>query len=222
MIELQGIEKSYRTRHGVRPVIRPTNLAFYRGANTAVLGLNGAGKSTLLRLIAGVEKPDRGKVLKDVTVSSPLGVTGGFSGNLTGAENLKFICRIYGLDLAETTAFVREFSELGPYFNEPIGAYSSGMKARLMFGVSMAIDFQVYLIDEGLSVGDSSFRWKCQEAFAARRSRSDIIMTSHSMSTIRDFCTTAVVIDDGHVVPFQDLDAAEEYYMEVLAKRAAS
>lgn len=219
MIELRGIEKAYRTRHGLRPVIRPTNLVFYRGSNTAVLGLNGAGKSTLLRLIAGVERPDRGKVIKDVTVSSPLGLAGAFNGSLTGAENLKFVCRIYGLDIRETTEFVRDFSELGPYFYEPVASYSSGMRARLMFGLSMAVDFQVYLIDEGLSVGDASFRQKCQDAFAARRSRSDLIMTSHSMSTIRDFCSTAVVIDDGHVVPFQDLDAAEEYYMEVLARR---
>jgi len=222
MIELLGVQKSYRTRHGMRPVIRPTNLAFYRGANTAVLGLNGAGKSTLLRLIAGVERPDRGKIRRDVTVSSPLGVTGAFSGNLTGAENLRFVCRIYGLDLAQTTAFVREFSELGPYFYEPISSYSSGMRARLMFGLSMAVDFQVYLIDEGLSVGDASFRRKCQEVFSSRRSRSDLIMTSHSMSTIREFCTTAVVIDDGHVVPFQDLDAAEDFYQEILARRGAS
>lgn len=221
MIELLGVEKSYHTRHGLRPIIRPTNLAIYRGANTAVLGLNGAGKSTLLRLISGVERPTRGKIVKDVTVSSPLGLTGAFSGNLTGAQNLKFVCRIYELDIAETTDFVRDFSELGPYFYEPINTYSSGMRARLLFGLSMAIDFQVYIIDEGLSVGDAAFRRKCRDAFAARRSRSDLIMTSHSMSTIRDFCTTAVVIDDGHVVPFQDLDAAEEFYMEVLARRRA-
>jgi len=221
MIELRGIEKFYRTRHGLRPVIRPTDLIFYRGSNTAVLGLNGAGKSTLLRMIAGVERPDRGKVIRNVTVSSPLGLTGAFNPALTGAENLKFVCRIYGLDIKETTEFVRDFSELGPYFYEPISSYSSGMRARLLFGLSMAVDFQVYLIDEGLSVGDASFRQKCQDAFAERRSRSDLIMTSHSMSTIRDFCSTAVVIDDGHVVPFQDLDAAEEYYMEVLARRLA-
>ncbi len=220
MIELRGVQKSYRTKYGWRPVIRPTNLVFYRGSNTAVLGLNGAGKSTLMRLIGGVERPDRGKVVRNVTVSSPMGVTGGFSGNLTGAENLKFICRIYNLDIRETTEFVRDFSELGPYFYEPISSYSSGMKARLMFGLNMAIDFQVYLIDEGLSVGDAAFRRKCQEAFAERRSRSDLIMTSHSMSTIREFCTSAVVVDEGQVVPFQDLDAAEEYYMEVLARRS--
>lgn len=221
MIELRGIEKSYRTRHGMRPVIRPTDLIFYRGANTAVLGLNGAGKSTLLRLIGGVERPDRGEVIKSVSVSSPLGIGGAFNGSLTGAENLKFVCRIYELDLEETTDFVRDFAELGPYFYEPTNTYSSGMRSRLNFAISMSIDFQVYLIDEGLSAGDASFKRKCQDAFARRRSRSDLIMTSHSMSTIRDFCTTAVVMDEGQVVPFQDLDAAEDYYMEILARRMA-
>lgn len=221
MIELKGIEKSYRTRHGMRPVIRPTDLIFYRGANTAVLGLNGAGKSTLLRLIGGVERPDRGEVIKTVRVSSPLGIGGAFNGQLTGAENLKFICRIYELDLEETTDFVRDFAELGPYFYEPTNTYSSGMRARLNFAISMSIDFQVYLIDEGLSAGDASFRRKCQDAFARRKSRSDLIMTSHSMSMIREFCTTAVVVDEGQVVPFQDLDAAEDYYMEILARRMA-
>lgn len=219
MIELQGVAKSYRTRHGVRPIIKPTDLVFYRGANTAVLGLNGAGKSTLLRLIGGVERPDSGRVLRSVKVSSPLGVTSAFSGHLTAAENLKFVCRIYGLDFEETTDFVRDFTELGAYFDEPIKTYSSGMRARLMFGLSMAIDYEVYLIDEGLSTGDAAFRLKAQEAFARRKSRADLIMTSHSMSTIRDFCNTAVVIDEGAVVPFQDLDAAEEYYMEILARR---
>lgn len=219
MIALQGVEKFYRTRHGLRPIIKRTDLVLHRGTNTAVLGVNGAGKSTLLRLIGGVERPTKGKVVRDVTVSSPLGVTAAFSGNLTGAENLKFVSRIYGLDLEEITDFVRDFADLGPYFYEPISDYSSGMRARLMFGLSMAVDFQVYLIDEGLSVGDAAFRKKAQEAFERRRARSDLIMTSHSMSTIREFCSSALVLDEGHVVPFQDLDAAEEYYMEVLAKR---
>ena len=222
MIELTGVEKSYRTRHGLRPVIRPTDLVFYRGASTAVLGLNGAGKSTLLRLISGVERPDRGVVRREVTVSSPLGLTGSFSSSLTGAENLRFVCRIYGIDVAETTAFVREFTELGPYFYEPISTYSSGMRARLAFGLSMAVDFQVYVIDEGLSVGDAAFRRKCQDAFNDRRSRSDVIMTSHSMSTIREFCSRAVVMDNGNAVPFENLDAAEEYYMEIVAKGRAA
>ena len=222
MIELIGVEKSYRTRHGVKPIIRPTNLAFYRGTSTAILGVNGAGKSTLVRLIGGVERPDQGQIVKTVTVSSPLGLSGAFNGSLTGAENLKFVCRIYGLDIPSTTDFVRSFSELGPYFYEPINTYSSGMRARLMFGLNMALDFQVYLIDEALSVGDAAFRRKCQDAFEERRSRSDVIMTSHSMSTIRDFCTAAVVVDEGVVVPFQDLDAAEEYYMDIVARKEAA
>lgn len=222
MIELIGVEKTYRTRHGPKPVIRSTSMAFYRGTSTAILGINGAGKSTLVRLIGGIERPDQGRIIKTVTVSSPMGLSGSFTGTMTGAENLKFVCRIYGLDIAETTDFVRSFSELGPYFYEPINTYSSGMRARLMFGLNMALDFQVYLIDEGLSVGDAAFRRKCQDAFEERRARSDVIMTSHSMSTIRDFCNAAVVVDEGAVVPFQDLDAAEEYYMDIVARKEAA
>ncbi|WP_122467519.1 ABC transporter ATP-binding protein [Brevundimonas lutea] len=219
MIELVDIEKTYNTRYGVKRVIKPTNLAFYRGASTAVLGLNGAGKSTLLRMIGGVEKPDRGKVVKTVTVSPPLGITNTFNGALTGAENLKFVCRLYDIDIKRAEAFVEDFADLGPYFHEPVRTYSSGMRGRLAFGMSMAVDFQVYLIDEGLSAGDARFRQKSRDAFERRKSRSDIIMTSHNMNTIRDFCTRAVVIDDGNVTPFEDLDAAEEFYMEVVARR---
>jgi len=141
---------------------------------------------------------------------------------MTGAENLKFVCRIYRKDVEEVTAFVREFTELGPYFYEPIDNYSSGMRSRLSFALSLAVDFQVYVIDEGLSVGDAAFRRKAQEAFAERRARSDIIMTSHSMSTIREFCTRAVVMDRGEAVPFESLDAAEDYYMEIVARGRAA
>lgn len=222
MIELVGVEKSYPTRQGRRPIIRPTDLVFYRGSSTAVLGLNGAGKSTLLRLISGVERPDKGEIRRSVTVSSPLGLSGAFHGAMTGAENLKFVCRIYDKDLEETTAFVREFTELGPYFHEPIASYSSGMRSRLSFALSLAVDFQVYVIDEGLSVGDAAFRRKAQEAFAERRARSDIIMTSHSTSTIREFCSRAVVMDRGRAVPFESLDAAEDYYMEIVARGRAA
>lgn len=219
MIELQKVEKSYRTRSGRRTIIQPTDLTFYRGASTAILGLNGAGKSTLIRLISGVERPDKGKVRRHVRTSWPLGLANSFAGQMNGLENLRFVCRIYNVNIEETIEFVREFSELGEYFYEPISSYSSGMRSRLAFGLSMAMDFQVYLIDEGLSVGDASFRQKCENLFNERRSRTDIIMTSHSMSTVRQFCTRAVVVDEGKVVPFEDLDAAEDYYMDVVKRR---
>lgn len=219
MIELIDIEKTFNTRYGVKQVIKPVSLAFYRGASTAILGLNGAGKSTLMRIIGGIDKPDRGTVRRDVTVSPPLGVTNAFNAALTGAENLKFICRLYGIDIREAEAFVEDFAELGPYFHEPVRTYSSGMKGRLAFGMSMAVDFQVYLIDEGMSAGDARFRQKSRDAFERRRSRSDIIMTSHNMGTIRDFCSRAVVMHDGVATPFEDLDAAEEFYMEVARRR---
>lgn len=219
MIALDRVEKSYRTRQGLRTIIKPTTLNFYRGASTAILGLNGAGKSTMIRLLAGIDKPTRGKITRNVSVSWPLGIASAFSGNMTGQENLRFVCRIYDRDIEATTDFVRDFAELGSWFYEPIRNYSSGMRQRLAFGLSMAVDFQCYLIDEGLSVGDASFQRKCRNVFEERRSRADLILTSHSMQTVREFCTRAVVIDDGHVIPFEDLDAAEDFYMDVVARR---
>lgn len=220
MIRLDNVEKSYATKGGRKTVIHPTTLIFDRGANTAILGLNGAGKSTMIRLLAGIERPDRGVIRRDVTVSWPLGLRAGFNNALTGAENLRFVCRIYDVGIDRVTDYVRDFSELGPYFWEPVSSYSAGMRSRLAFGLSMAVDFQVYLIDEGLSVGDASFKKKCRDVFEARRSRSNIILTSHSRGTIREYCTRAVVMDEGRAVPFEDLDAAEEYYMDIVARHS--
>jgi capsular polysaccharide transport system ATP-binding protein len=219
MIILDQVEKAYRTRHGMRNIIHPTSLQFYRGASTAILGLNGAGKSTMIRMLAQIDKPTRGKITRNVSVSWPLGLGGAFNGNMTGLENLRFVCRIYKRDLNEVIDFVRDFSELGSWFYEPIRTYSSGMRSRLSFGLSMAVDFQCYLIDEGLSVGDVSFKRKCRNIFEDRRSRADLILTSHSMSTVRQFCSRAVVIENGYVYPFEDLDAAEDFYMDVVARR---
>ena len=162
MIRLEKVQKAYNTKWGRRTIIQPTTLTFDRGANTAILGLNGAGKSTMIRLLAGIERPDKGYIRRDVTVSWPLGLTAGFNANLTGAENLKFICRLYDQDIARVTDFVRDFSELGAYFYEPVDSYSSGMRSRLAFGLSMAVDFQLYLIDEGLSAGDARNKKKKQ------------------------------------------------------------
>lgn len=220
MIELEGVTKSYRVRGGRRTVIHPTDLVIDRGESTAILGLNGAGKSTLVRLLAGTERPDRGRITRRGSISWPIGLANSFNGALTGHENLRFVCRLYGADIDETTDFVRDFAELGDYFYEPVSTYSSGMRGRLAFGLSMAVDFQLYLIDEGLSVGDAAFQRKCREAFEARSSRADVIMTSHSMPTIREFCSRALVLDEGRIYPFEDLDAAEEFYMDIVARRA--
>ena len=222
MIELIGIEKHYRMRSGaLRVVLDDIDATFERGRNYGILGLNGSGKSTLMRIIGGGERPNHGRVRKTVSVSWPLGLAPSFSGNLTGSENLRFVARIYDQDIDEVTAFVTEFAELGRYMDEPINTYSSGMRAKLAFGLSMALDFQVYLVDETLSVGDAAFQEKCKRVFEERAARSSLIVASHHAAVMRDYCQAAGVLERGKLLMFDDLQGAEEYYNEMIAKRAA-
>jgi len=212
MIKLQDVSKRYSTSKGVKTVLDSIDFTFVPGCNMGVLGRNGAGKSTLLRLLGGAELPTSGTVIRESSVSWPIGFGGGFHGRLTGKENLRFICRIYDADIPEVTAFVEEFSELGEYMDMPVNTYSSGMKAKLAFGLSMAIDFDFYLIDEITAVGDYKFQQKSNEEFARRKNRSTLIIVSHNTTTIRTHCDAAAVLDRGHLVKFDDVDSAITYY----------
>src|SRR5438132_3972726 len=179
MIHLIEVAKQYSTWAGDRIVLFPTSLTIPTDCGVAVLGRNGAGKSTLLRMIAGVEMPDTGRIVRTVSVSWPLGYGGGVNTSMTGRQNVRFIARINGTDEDEALAFVEDFAELGPYMDEPVGTYSSGMMGRLNFGISLAIDFDFYLIDEGVGAGDRWFQEKCAAAFAElRRKSSGILMVS--------------------------------------------
>ncbi len=213
MIYLIEVAKQYSTWAGDRIVLFPTSLTIPTNCGVAVLGRNGAGKSTLLRMIAGVEMPDRGRVVRTVSVSWPLGYGGGVSPHMTGRQNVRFIARINGVDEDEAIAFVEDFAELGPYMDEPVATYSSGMNGRLNFGISLAIDFDFYLIDEGVGTGDRWFRDKCAAAFAERRRRSSgILMVSHSPQTIEEYCDIGMVLYRGQLVPFSNLDDAVRFY----------
>ncbi len=212
MIHMIDVSKSYRTWAGDRVVLHPTTLSIPCDRGVAVLGRNGAGKSTLLRLIAGVEVPDQGTVLRTASLSWPLGHGGGISPNMTGRQNVRFIARVNDADQDATIRFVEDFAELGAYFDEPVNTYSSGMRARLSFGISLAIDFDCYLIDEATSVGDQWFRDKCAAAFAERRTRSGLLMVSHNPATIRQYCEIGLVLYRGQLVPFMDLDEAIHFY----------
>ena len=212
MIELRNLCKRYRTTRGVRTVLNNANAVFPPGRNMGILGRNGAGKSTLLRLIGGAELPTAGQVIRRASVSWPIGFSGGFHGSLTGRENLRFICRIYDADIRKVTAFVEEFAELGDYMEMPVNTYSSGMKARLAFGLSMAIDFAYYLIDEVTAVGDSSFKQKSQKEFEQRKDRSTLLVVSHSAATIREHCDAAAVLDGGRLTMFDDVESAITHY----------
>jgi capsular polysaccharide transport system ATP-binding protein len=213
MITMNGVSKSYSTRHGHRLVLDNVDLRIRKGEKIGIFGRNGSGKSTLIRLISGIEYPTSGQVSRSMTVSWPLAFTGAFQGGLTGMDNLRFICRIYGTSPEKVLPFVREFSELGDYLSEPVKAYSSGMRARLAFALSMAIDFDCFLIDEVIAVGDSKFHAKCRlELFENRKDRA-LIIASHDLNTIKEFCDKAVVITNGRVVSFTSIDDAIDNYL---------
>lgn len=177
-----------------------------------ILGLNGQGKSTLIRIISGAERPDSGTVTRKAQVSWPIGFSGGFNGSLTGRENLRFTCRIYGANILDVTEFVENFAELGPYMDMPVKTYSSGMRSKLAFGLSMAIGFDFYLIDEAWSVGDASFRAKAEKLFEARKATSTLIVVSHSVATIRKNCDRAAVLHNGLLTEYENLGDALRVY----------
>lgn len=212
MIQLQNVFKFYRTEGHTKIILDHVSATFESGKSYGLLGVNGAGKSTTLRMIAGTELPNSGKVRRSVRVSWPLGFAGGFHHQMTGRDNVKFVARAYGEDVRQVLNFVEDFSELGDYLDAPIKTYSSGMAARLAFGLSMAIEFECYLIDEITAVGDQRFQTRCNAAFAARRARADLIVVSHSMATIKDYCDRGAVIVDGQMHMFDEVDKAIEVY----------
>lgn len=207
MITCQNIHKSYRSGHGRHAVLKGVNLTVRRGEKIALLGRNGAGKSTLIKQIGGVELPDRGQIIRKMSNSWPIGFSGGFQGSLTGYDNARFIARIYGSRLADISAFVEDFSELGAALKRPVQTYSSGMRARLAFALSLAIEFDCYLIDEVILVGDANFQKKCLFELFEKRADRAMVIASHDMHIINEVCDKAVIIKDG--VAFEHESVAE-------------
>ncbi len=207
MIEFIEVEKRYRTRQQHKVILRSGTFEL-PWRNIALIGENGAGKSTLLRLISGAEQPDAGDIRRRVKVSFPLGFAGSFNGSLSGAENAKFVARIYGQDTDALIEYVQSFADLGEHFYMPVKTYSSGMRARLAFGVSLAIDFECYLVDEITAVGDERFKRRSREAFKAKLANSRMIMVSHSSSTLRDYCDMGALLHQGELQIFDDINEA--------------
>ena len=212
MIQLDRVFKFYRTGKHVKIVLDHISTVFQSGRSYGLLGVNGAGKSTTIRLIAGTELPNAGRVRRSVRVSWPLGLASGFHPLMTGRENVKFAARVYGEDVRRVIDFVEDFAELGDYMDVPVKTYSSGMGARLSFGLSMAIEFECYLIDETLSVGDARFQAKCKRIFDRRRANADLIVVSHSMETIKEYCDHSAVLVDGQLIMFPAVEGAIEAY----------
>jgi len=208
MIEFRHVSKAYATRNQPKVVLRDFSLALPKGTKIGVLGRNGAGKTTLLGMIAGTVKPDSGSIERRASISWPLGFAGSFHADLTGAQNIRFVARIYGIDTDSLIAYVADFAELGDFMDMPIRAYSSGMKARLAFGMSMGIAFDWYLVDEITAVGDAAFKRKSLTAFQERLQSAGLLMVSHSTATIRSYCTCGLVLEDGKVRFFDDVEEA--------------
>ncbi len=212
MIALQNLTKTFRLHGTTKTILKNADMVFPSGKSVALLGRNGAGKSSLLRLIAGTLDPTAGRVRLTGSVSWPVGFAGSFHGDLTGAQNARFIARIYGVDSDELLDFTASFADLGAHFHLPFRTYSSGMKARLAFGVSMGIAFDTYLVDEVTAVGDAAFRTKSNDLFLARMQSAGSVVVSHSMGLVREICDAAAVLESGTLTYFDDVDAAIKYH----------
>lgn len=212
MISCENIWKSYRGAHGRKTVLRGVDFTIGKGEKVALLGRNGAGKTTLIKQIGGVELPDSGRIVRGMSTSWPIGFNGGFQGSLTGYDNARFIARIYGKSYAELREFLADFTELGNALSRPVKSYSSGMRARLAFALSLAIEFDCYLIDEVILVGDESFQRKCREQLFEKRADRAMVIVSHDMNTIEDLCERAILIEDGQATRYDSVaDAAAAY-----------
>lgn len=219
MLCLEHVSKTYSTRRGRHRVLHDVSFNLAQGEHLGILGRNGAGKSTLIRLISGAERPTSGSIRRGMRVSWPLAFGGAFQGHLTGLDNLKFVCRIYGVDYHPLIPFVEEFTELGEYFREPVVHYSHGMLTRLAFALSMAIEFDCFLIDEAMVVGDVRFHERCHvEMFHKRKDRA-FILVSHDANVIKLYCKNAAVLHEGRLLSFPTVEEAYDYYLATLAAK---
>jgi capsular polysaccharide transport system ATP-binding protein len=214
MIRFENVWKSFPTGGRPKVVAAGINATFPSGVAVGLLGRNGAGKSTLMEMIGGTQHPDAGRIVTTGTVSWPVGFAGSFHRDMTGAQNTRFVARIYGVDGDELIGFVRDFAELGPYFDMPVGSYSSGMRSRLAFGISIGIPFDTYLVDEVTSVGDASFKQKSRLLFRERMKAAGAVVVTHSMAQIRKFCDAGAVLEDGVLTYYEDIEEAIARHQE--------
>lgn len=208
MFELRNVTKSYLTPKGRRYIFRNLSFAIPPGKNIGLIGRNGAGKTTLMNLLGGADIPDSGTIATDRSISWPVGLSGGFQGSMTGRDNIKFVCRVYGAEgeaMREKVRYVQEFAEIGDWIDEPIKTYSSGMRSRVAFGLSMAFDFDYYLIDEVMSVGDAHFKRKCADVFKQKLQRSKVVLVTHSMTEVEKLCDIVLLVRDGGIQIYEDV-----------------
>jgi capsular polysaccharide transport system ATP-binding protein len=211
-IVIDSIVKDYETTIGVRRILDGISFAVGRGEKIALLGRNGAGKSTLVKIIGGVELPTSGRIVRGLSMSWPLALAGGFEASMSGFDNIRFIARIYDRNIEDVVAFVDDFAELGRQLYLPVRTYSSGMRARLAFALTLAIDFDCFLIDEVISVGDQRFHTKCHDALFVKRSHCAMILVSHDINIIKQYCNKAIVLKKGRGKVFDDVELALDIY----------
>lgn len=219
MIIVDDVHKRYQTDHGPSKwILQGVTFTIPRNLSVGLIGANGAGKSTLLRIIGGVDQPNKGRVDRQCRVSWPMGFGGGLQGSLTGRQNAKFVCRIHGheADIPDRIAYIQDFAQIGEAFDEPVKTYSSGMKSRLQFALSLAFDFDVYISDEVTATGDAAFKNKAAAAFKRLADHASIIMVSHGESTLRQFCSAGIWIHDGKAHWFDQIDDALKAYKSSL------
>ncbi|TKD61466.1 ABC transporter ATP-binding protein [Cobetia marina] len=218
MIEIKGLYKRYHNHHSNEWVLKNINITIPTGVSVGLIGANGAGKSTLLRLIAGIDAPDKGEVVRHSRVSWPVGLTGGMQGSLTGRQNVKFVARVQGRDknIEEIISFVENFAEIGSAFDEPVKTYSSGMKSRISFGLSLAFDFDVFISDEATAVGDREFKIKAKTLFKEKVNNNSLIIVSHSESILKELCKSGIYINNNCATWYDDIHKAiKDYHMDI-------
>lgn len=219
MIKIENLTKSYlHHKAGRKYVFKDLSFTIPSDKNVAIIGRNGAGKSTLMNLLAKVDSPDSGRIITDKSISWPVGLSGGFQGSLSARENVKFIARTQGFrgkELYEKVAFVEEFAEIGDYFDLPTKTYSSGMKGRVAFGLSLAFDFDYYIVDEAMSVGDAHFKRKASKAFKDKVGKANIILVTHGMSQIRKMCDIVIVLNNGEAKIYDDIEEGIKIYQKL-------
>ncbi|MDG2340120.1 MAG: ABC transporter ATP-binding protein [Paracoccaceae bacterium] len=222
MITLENVTKSYRTALGRKTVLQNASVDLQKGKTVGLIGRNGAGKTSLLRLLAGISRPDCGRVLSEGVVSWPVAYSGGLHGDMTGVQNIRFVARIYGRDTEHAVTYCRDMSELGDDLEIPVRSYSSGMRARLAFALSMAVPFDYYLIDEITSVGDSGFREKSEGILRSRLEITGGVIVSHAPNSLRRLCQSGMVLERGKLTYFPDVEAALRRHEQQMSDRVST
>jgi len=218
MIELHNVTKYFKTSSGKKYILNNVTMTIPSDVNVGLLGRNGAGKSTLLRMLGGIDFPNSGIITSPNSFSWPMGLAGGFQGSMTGRQNVKFVCRIYGksdYEIERSIEAVKEFAEIGDYFDMPIKTYSSGMKSRLSFGLSLVFDFDYLIIDETLSVGDKNFQEKSKKALRKKIENCNVLLVSHSMPILREICDVGIVVHQGQIYYCDTIEEAIETYNNI-------